>query len=193
MRLVFGPNDDEAFAAAREELLGRFERWLVAEGLGGDDPAGVAGDAGLALDWKWGYGGGQLARWRTGDITEFLLEWCPRKLSASPADAMTIPGALAAFVEFLDDELLLAKGSSAIPALAGAVAGATDDFMAAIVVHGRVMATKRGLAVDAIPGREFRSGGQRSAPGSPTSFSASCTTTSRPWRLTTPRSSIPFD
>lgn len=133
MHLVFGPDDDEEFAAARTVLLDRFEQWLGHERLVADgDPAVAAGDAGLALDWKWGYGDGDLGRWRTGDIGEFLLEWCPRKLSASPADCVSIPGALAAFVTFLDAEGLLASRSSPAAALAETAASLTGEFVAAM-------------------------------------------------------------
>lgn len=133
MRLVFGPDDDEEFTAARTVLLERFERWLGRERLvAGNDPAEAAGDVGLALDWKWSYGDGDLGRWQTGDIGEFLLEWCPRKLSASPADCVSIPGALAAFVTFLDAEGLLASGSSPAAALAEASASLTGEFVAAM-------------------------------------------------------------
>src|SRR5687767_697706 len=99
MRLRFGPDDDKQFHAAKTALLARFERWL-------SDPhrptspaeaeaAATAGDAGLALDWKWGYAGGDLGNWTTADIGEFLLDWCPRKLSMPPEDSATIPMALA--------------------------------------------------------------------------------------------------
>ncbi len=45
----------------------------------------------IALDWKWSFGDGELATWRTGDVAEFLLEWCPQKLSVSQADCITVP------------------------------------------------------------------------------------------------------
>lgn len=133
MRLVFGPDDDEEFSAARTVLLDRFEQWLGHGRLvAGNDPAEAAGDAGLALDWKWSYGDGDLGRWRIGDVGEFLLEWCPRKLSASPADSVSIPGALAAFVTFLDADGLLASGSSPAAALVDAAASLAGEFVAAM-------------------------------------------------------------
>lgn len=84
------------------------------------------------MDWKWSYGDGDLGRWRIGDVGEFLLEWCPRKLSASPADCVSIPGALAAFVTFLDADGLLASGSSPAAALADAAASLAGEFVAAM-------------------------------------------------------------
>ncbi|MGH9113171.1 MAG: hypothetical protein ACRDZN_12890 [Acidimicrobiales bacterium] len=133
MRLVFGPDDDVEFSAARDQLLDRFGRWLAGTArLGDADAAGTVGDAGLALDWKWSYGDGDLGRWRTGDVGEFLLEWCPRKLSVSPADCESIPDALAAFTAFLDAEGLLGAGSASATALSEAAASLRDEFLAAM-------------------------------------------------------------
>lgn len=133
MRLVLGPDDDEAFSAARDVLLGRFERWLVeARHLGDVDAAEMAGDAGLSLDWKWSYGDGDLGRWRTAEVGEFLLEWCPRKLGASPEGCESIPAALSAFAAFLDAEGLLAAGSASAAALAEAARSVHGEFVAAM-------------------------------------------------------------
>lgn len=133
MRLEFGPDDENEFAAARDLILVRFERWLVdARPESNVDASEMAGDAGLALDWKWGYGDGDLGRWRTGDVAEFLLEWCPRKLSVSQADCVSIPSALTAFTAFLDSEGLLAPGSSPADALGQAATGLRDEFVVAM-------------------------------------------------------------
>lgn len=77
MRMVFGPDDGDAFSEARGALLVRFEGWLKVErGLGGREAIETACDAGLALDWKWSYGDGALGLWRTDDVYEFLIDWC---------------------------------------------------------------------------------------------------------------------
>lgn len=121
MRMVFGPDDGDAFSEAREALLVRFEGWLKVErGLGGREAIEAACDAGLALDWKWSYSDGALGLWRTDDVYEFLMDWCPRKLSVSQADCVSIPSALLAFTEFLGAERLLAPGSSPVETLAEA-------------------------------------------------------------------------
>ena len=133
MRLLFGSEDESRFITARESLLERFERWLVVERVVGDtDAAAMAVDAGLALDWKWSYGDGHLGRWRTEEVAEFLLEWCPRKLSMSPADSLSIPPAVAALTQFLEAQDLLAPGSSPVAALADAVLAVSDEFVAAM-------------------------------------------------------------
>ena len=109
MGLVFGPDDGDGFAAARTSLLEHFELWLGRQGMAPEgDEAEVAVEAGLALDWKWGYGDGDLGRWTLPDISEFLLKWCPRTLSVPEDECATIPVSLAAFTSFLGDQGLLA-------------------------------------------------------------------------------------
>ena len=134
MPLIFGPDDGEEFHAAKTALLARFETWLSDHHrlTSPDEAAATAGDAGLALDWKWGYAGGDLAHWTTADVSEFLLEWCPRKLSVSPEDSATIPIALAAFMGFLADEGLFEPRSSPADDLIRTAAGLTDEFAAAM-------------------------------------------------------------
>ena len=129
MRLVIGPVDEDGFASAKASLMDRFEDRL---GHHHEAPHEVAGEAGLALDWKWGYGDGDLGRWTTSDIGEFLLDWCPRKLSVSQPECATIPASLASFTAFLSHEGLLAPDSSAVDELAKAAVDATDDFVEAM-------------------------------------------------------------
>lgn len=107
MRLTFGPDDEEAAAAARAALTEQFGDWLLRRGLVVPD----ASDADLFLDWKWAYGDGDYLTWRRSDVDELLLEHVPRKLSASPAEAASIPHSLGAFVEFLAHEALLSERS----------------------------------------------------------------------------------
>ena len=133
MALVFGPHDEDGFLAARAPLLERFQHWLVEEQQTlGDRATLMAGDAGLALDWKWSYADGDLGLWRTRDVGEFLLEWCPRKLSVSQADCLSIPGSLVTLIAFLDAQGLLRSGSSSVAALAEAAARVTEEFVAAM-------------------------------------------------------------
>ncbi len=103
----FDADDETAFYERRDELADQFARWLETHRVTGEPS-----DADLLMDWKWGYGDGALDNWTTADVEAFLLEWCPRKLSASPADCAEIPGSVAAFVEFLAHNGLLAPGSA---------------------------------------------------------------------------------
>lgn len=92
----FGPRDEDAYFTRRDELAGQFTSWLAEQSTFGDPS-----DAVLLMDWRWGYGDGQLDRWRVTDVAEFLFEWCPRKLSAPPEYCADVPATVAAFVEFL--------------------------------------------------------------------------------------------
>ncbi|HVL05179.1 MAG TPA: hypothetical protein VM388_04275, partial [Acidimicrobiales bacterium] len=135
MRLTFGPDDDTQFHSAKTALLARFETWLSAGDhrlASAGEVAATAGDAGLALDWKWGYAAGDLGRWTTADVGEFLLEWCPRKVSMPPEDSAAIPVALAAFMAFLHDEALLSPGSSPPADLISETVNLADAFIDAM-------------------------------------------------------------
>lgn len=106
MRMRFDADDENAFNTRRDQLSEQFAAWLSAERVAGD-PA----DAELLMEWKFGYGDGFLDVWGVGDAAEFLIDWCPRKLSATPQQYAQIPLSVAAFVEFLDSAGLLARGS----------------------------------------------------------------------------------
>ncbi|GAA1256612.1 hypothetical protein GCM10009609_19720 [Pseudonocardia aurantiaca] len=110
MRMTFGEEDEDAYFRRRDELGEQFAQWVNTHRVAGDP-----NDAGLLMDWKWSYADGGLDRWTVPDVHEFLFEWCPRKLSAAPADCVEIPLSVAAFVEFLADTGMLAPGSAAPP------------------------------------------------------------------------------
>ncbi len=121
------------FRAASDSLLERFEDWLRGDRQVPDgEAAEVASDVFVALDWKWNYAGGDLLRWRTADVAEFLLEWCPAKLSASPAESLPIPAALTAFLAFLGATGRLSPGSSPLESLVEAAVALTEEFEAAM-------------------------------------------------------------
>ncbi len=87
MTLQLGPDDERGFARARRSLLKRFEEWLGDErSVGPREAEDLADDVGVALDWRWHHGDGDLSEWTIGDVSEFLLAWCPRKLSVSAAE-----------------------------------------------------------------------------------------------------------
>lgn len=131
--MSFDPETDEAlFAETRATLLEAFEAWCEAHpGVGAPAPE-AAGDVWLALDWKLYYGGGDLSWWRVEHLVEFLLEWCPRKLSVPAGQAASIPASLARFVAYLHAEGLLAPGSSSPDEAARAAEELTGGFLAAM-------------------------------------------------------------
>lgn len=83
MATRFEVEDERGFAAAAEELVEGYREWAAAMGAEVDPE-----DARIALDWKFSYADGRLTRWDTADLGEFLLDWCPRKVSL-PSSAMT--------------------------------------------------------------------------------------------------------
>jgi hypothetical protein len=107
--MTFDGEDERGYYACRDELCTRFAEWAQQEHNAAD-----AGDVELLLDWKWGYGDGRLDRFDAADVEEFLLDWCPRKLASPPELIAGIPGSVAAYVDFLAEERLLAPGCSAV-------------------------------------------------------------------------------
>src|SRR5690349_17064013 len=103
--MTFGAEDQEAYRRRRAELSGRFAEWARRE-----RPDAEAVDVELLLDWKWGHGDGRLDHWDAVDVEEFLLGWCPRKVAAPPDRVDGIPRSVAAFVDFLAHDGLLAPG-----------------------------------------------------------------------------------
>lgn len=121
MRMHFSAEDDEfdAFREASAALTDRFAAWVQRHGLRADPS-----DVSILLDWRYSYADGVLDVWTCADVEEFLLEWCPRKLSADPEDVEGLPGSVAAWVDFLAHEGLLADG--------GDPPGRIRDYCAAV-------------------------------------------------------------
>ncbi len=107
MQMTFDGEDEGAYFARRDELCTRFAEWARAQRVDAD-----ASDVELLLDWKWGYGDGRLDRLDAADVEEFLLVWCPRKLASPPDLIESVPRSVAAYVDFLAHERLLAPGCS---------------------------------------------------------------------------------
>jgi hypothetical protein len=139
MQLRFAEDDESAFYAARAQLLERF-----AGVYPDDEDCGF--DVELALDWKWGYSDGDLGTWSIADIDEFLLEWCPRKISMAPEEAASLPRSLSAFLTFLDGEHLLSARSSQLHRMLVHLAGMGDGVIAAMQDRSRFGMAKSLLA-----------------------------------------------
>jgi hypothetical protein len=131
MRLQIPQEDETGFEHAKDWLLDGFGRWLREERRLDDGLAHlVIWGAAIALDWKFSYDDGDLVRWTTSDVAEFLLRWCPRKLSVSREDSVPIPGSIATFTDYLAAKKLLAPGSSEGAALREVATDAAADFIA---------------------------------------------------------------
>lgn len=130
MRLEFEHDDEKAAFEARVLLVERFAAWLSEHE---EHSSADAWDAQLMLDWKWAYSDGDYGTWTRADVDELLLEHLPRKLSALPQEATSIPASIAAFVAFLDDEDLLADRSDAPTVVAQRALAQQRAFLDAMV------------------------------------------------------------
>ena len=124
MQYVLGPQDDDAYESIRAELLGRFAQWMASRRLGDeaspadlgdrtlDDAAFVdPHDAGLLLDFRWGYDDGNLVTWTTAAL-ERLFPWLDATLVLTDEqDALRVVGATREFLRFLADGGLLGPAS----------------------------------------------------------------------------------
>ncbi|MCZ7533868.1 MAG: hypothetical protein M5U23_10795 [Acidimicrobiia bacterium] len=93
---TYRPDDEDAFFAARDELVSRFEG-----SRGGRDLGWVASQV---MDFKWGYLDGDLSRWETADIEEILLGLYPAKVVLDPEDLDQVVTGFAGFLRFLGDD-----------------------------------------------------------------------------------------
>lgn len=106
LRMRFEPGDIDAARPTIDELVKRFRHWCRANGSSAD-----AWDLDLLLDWKVTWSDGRLDDWLVGDVEQFLLDWCPRKLSA-PADiALPMADSVATAFMFFGEAGLLAADS----------------------------------------------------------------------------------
>jgi len=133
MRMRFGPRDEKGFEKGSRLLLGEFERWLV--GRGGATPgeaAEVVADVSVALDWKWGYGDGNLGCWQPEELAEFLLEWCPRKLSVPQEECGGLLSALQTLLRFLAASDLLDTACAPVSVLQEAIERLAPGYVEAM-------------------------------------------------------------
>lgn len=120
----FTIDDEEAFYAREKELVNDFIYWLEGDlGSGADDLE-------LLLDWKWGYGDGRLDSWSAEELSEFLLGWCPRKLSAPADQVADLPINVGFSMRFLADRGLLSPGNTPGADLAAYAIGLREEFVA---------------------------------------------------------------
>ncbi len=95
-KLRMRPASEKEFKKTSDALVAEFGTWVAEHGLSVD-----VDDARLLLDWRFQYDDGVLDVWTVAWVQEFLLCWCPRKLSATAELCADMPGNVAAFVEFL--------------------------------------------------------------------------------------------
>lgn len=105
----FGPDDEDAYYTARDELLTEFGSWLD---LPDRERAGLIADVGTLLDWRYHHSSGVLDEFAPSDITAFVLEWCPRQLSQPSGGVEDLCHAVGDYVTFMADTGRLVGGTS---------------------------------------------------------------------------------
>lgn len=105
VRMQFSPDDEDAFYAARDELVSQFERTP-----GGGELGWVAAQI---LDFKWGYLDGDLSQWRMQEVEEVLLALYPAKVMLDADDLDLVPEGFARFLAFLGDEGIMPEKDAA--------------------------------------------------------------------------------
>ena len=119
MRLRFSEHDEDAYWATKEQLLAEIDDSMHADGGDPHDIAETVSSIALLLDWRWTYSSGQLDDWHLGDVDEFLLDWAPRKYSASPEDGAELCTAVADFFLHMGARDRLTGGPDRAAALIG--------------------------------------------------------------------------
>ncbi len=97
MRLVFGPDDLEAYSVARDRLRLHIVAWARRRGMA-VEPSLVA----AALDHKHSVDG-RLGHWTRAHVADALAVWFPRTVALLPDDRDAVPAALHALIGFLAD------------------------------------------------------------------------------------------
>jgi len=101
----YGHDDEEAFRAASDELVARFENMPAGHDLGWV--------ASQVLEFKWGYLDGDLARWRTSDVEEILLGLFPAKVMLDPEDISPVVAGFAGLLRFLGNDGIVPEPDAA--------------------------------------------------------------------------------
>jgi hypothetical protein len=145
----FRPGDETSARPVITELLDRYGAWYRARHP--DAELVDLSDLDLLLGWKLNYADGRLDEWTTDQLEEFLLDWCPRKVSVSAADAALMPASVADAFTFLADQRLLSARSAPgarLAAHARSLAAAFTKEMANPAGFGLAKSIFAGLDVD---------------------------------------------
>lgn len=132
MRMFFMPEETEAFETGLELLCRRYESWARGVGLAADPFV-----AACALEFRHHGVDGRLGFWTQALVRDFLLEWLPRRVSATAEEMETAPEALGSLLRYLEYAGLLAPGAAPLSELEGAVDAAADEFPGAMADEGR--------------------------------------------------------
>jgi hypothetical protein len=139
MRLRFDPGDDDAYYATRDALLDELDGWLDRPAR---ERAGVVTDVDFLLNWRYHDSSGVLDEFTPRDVTEFLLEWCPRRLKGHPDAAAHLCFAVGVYVDFMAATGRLVGGAER----AGRLRRLVDDIAPTVLAETRSQAPVVDLA-----------------------------------------------
>jgi hypothetical protein len=98
VRLQFDLDDDDDYNDARDALLDELEGWLDRPA---PERAAVVTDTKIFLDWRYYESSGVLDEFTPGDVTEFLLGFCPRRFRGHVNGAEFLCNAVGVYVDFM--------------------------------------------------------------------------------------------
>ena len=98
MQLRFGPGDDDAYDEARDALLDELDGWLDRHAT---ERAETLADVRLFLDWRYHESTGVLDEFAPKELSDFLLEWCPRRLKGRGDAAVGLCFAVGVYADFM--------------------------------------------------------------------------------------------
>jgi hypothetical protein len=102
--IVDAADDEDGFQRVMEMLLAELEQHAKAT-YPPDDVVWEHGDfvASTMLQWKGGDQDGRLGRWARANLSEYLLDYFPRKVSVHDDTLAAVPDCVRAFLGFLDE------------------------------------------------------------------------------------------
>ena len=132
-RTHFGPEEEDAFFAARDALVAEYEAATKGRPARHADADPFVAE--IMLDFKWGYGDGRITTWTTSDLEELLLSHYPRKVLLREEEILRVVPAVKDFIAYLRDRGLLA--GDPLPALAARLDALLPDFADAMTDRRR--------------------------------------------------------
>lgn len=143
--------EDEAIAAAIDELADETEAWATARGATPEDAGSLRFAAGLMGDFIANSLELGLADWGEEELDEFLLDWVPRKVSLSDDGSTQFPSEVRDVLRFLAETERL--DGAVATALGARALGHRDAFVAAMAdpaLRGPARAVFDAMAADGV-------------------------------------------
>ncbi|MBX9641897.1 MAG: hypothetical protein K2X97_19895 [Mycobacteriaceae bacterium] len=137
MRLRFGTHEFHSYIDTRSALLDELHEWLAPDEPECDD---VVSDVKCFLDWRYRESVGALDEFELGDVSEFVLRWCPRLLSGRPDAAINLCFAVGAYLDFMAATGRLVGGTERAARLRRLV----DDLVPTVLAEVREPTTPDG-------------------------------------------------